>query len=79
MPRQWIERRRALIAPDLVEALSVLGQTEQALALMDHHAAAQDRPAAASVDGHRLGGEPALTASFPADRFSPERELGHRA
>ena len=42
---------RALIAPDLVEALRVLGQTEQALALMeDHHAAAQDRPAEVSAD-----------------------------
>jgi hypothetical protein len=49
--RQRIERRRALIAPDLVEALRVLGQTEQALALMeDHHAAAQDRPAEVSAD-----------------------------
>ena len=78
--RQRIERRRALIAPDLVEALRVLGQAEQALALMeDHHAAAQDRPAAASVNEHRLGGEPAFTASFPADRFSPKHERDRTA
>jgi hypothetical protein len=46
-----IERHRALIAslerdgsPDVADAVRVLGQMEQALALMQaHHAAAQDR------------------------------------
>jgi hypothetical protein len=61
--RLRIERQQALIArlerdgsPDLVaDAVRVLGQMEQALALMEgHHAAAQGRPAEASADEHRL-------------------------
>jgi hypothetical protein len=50
--RLRIERQQALIAslerdgsPDVTDAVRVLGQMEQALALMEaHHPAAQDRP-----------------------------------
>ena len=56
--RRRVERQRVLIArlerdgpPDLVTAVRILGEMEQALARMEaHHAAAQERPPEASVD-----------------------------